>query len=72
METAYADGAGRGVNFTELNAGDISGKTLTSGVYKWSTGVLINHDVTLNGGPNDVFIFQTAKGITKLLAPKLC
>ena len=45
--------------------GDISGQTLTPGVYKWGTGVLINSDVTLNGGPNDVFIFQIAKGITQ-------
>ena len=45
--------------------GDISGKTLNPGVYKWSTGVSINSDVTLNGGANDVFIFEIAKGITQ-------
>jgi hypothetical protein len=65
MGTAYTDAAGRAANYTELYTGDISGKTLTSGVYKWGTGVLINSDVTLNGGPNDVFIFQIAKGITQ-------
>ena len=65
MGTAYTDAAGRAPNYTELYTGDISGQTLTPGVYKWGTGVLITSDVTLNGGPNDVFIFQIAKGITQ-------
>jgi len=71
METAYTDAAGRAANYTELYTGDISGKTLTSGVYKWGTGVLINSDVTLNGGPNDVFIFQIAKGITQATGTRI-
>ncbi|PRR82028.1 ice-binding family protein [Clostridium vincentii] len=65
METAYTDAAGRAPDYTELYTGDISGQTLTAGVYKWGTGVLINSDVTLNGGENDVFIFQIAEGITQ-------
>ena len=65
MGTAYTDAAGRAPDYTELYTGDISGQTLTPGVYKWGTGVSINSDVTLNGGPNDVFIFQVAKGITQ-------
>ncbi|SPF34248.1 exported hypothetical protein [Candidatus Desulfosporosinus infrequens] len=65
MGTAYTDAAGRAANYTELYTGDISGKTLTPGVYKWSTGVLINSDVTLHGGANDVFIFEIAGGITQ-------
>jgi hypothetical protein len=65
MEAAYTDAAGRAPNYTELYAGDISGQTLTPGVYKWSTGVSINSDVTLNGGPNDVWIFQIAGKITQ-------
>jgi hypothetical protein len=65
LETAYTDAAGRAADYTELYSGDISGKTLTSGVYKWGTGVLINSDVTLHGGPNDVWIFQVAEGITQ-------
>jgi hypothetical protein len=39
--------------------------TLRPGTYKWGTGVSILSDVTLNGGPNDVFIFQVAGGITQ-------
>jgi hypothetical protein len=65
METAYTDAAGRKIpDFTELGAGDISGMTLVPGLYKWGTGVLISTDVTLNGGPNDVWIFQISGGIT--------
>lgn len=46
-------------------AGDLSGKTLKRGLYKWSTGVLItNVGVTLSGGPNDVWIFQIAQNLT--------
>ncbi len=50
METAYNDAAGRAPDFIELYSGDISGQTLVPGVYKWGTGVLINTDVTLEGG----------------------
>jgi predicted DNA-binding antitoxin AbrB/MazE fold protein len=71
METAYTDAAGRAVNYTELHVGDLSGKTLTAGVYKWGTAVLINSDVTLHGGPNDVFIFQIARGITQANGTKI-
>jgi hypothetical protein len=71
METAFIDAAGRAAKYTELHAGDISGKTLTAGVYKWGTGVLINSDVTLNGGANDVFIFQVAKGIKQANGTKI-
>jgi hypothetical protein len=65
METAYTDAAGRAVNYTELYVGDLSGQTLTAGVYKWGTAVLINSNVTLHGGPNDVWIFQIGRGITQ-------
>ncbi|MDR3584725.1 MAG: ice-binding family protein [Desulfosporosinus sp.] len=71
MVTAYTDAAGRAANYTELYTGDISGKILTPGVYKWSTGVLINSDVTLNGGANDVFIFEIAGGITQANGTKI-
>ena len=61
MQTAFTDAAGRlSPDFTELGAGDISGKTLLPGLYKWNTGVSITNGVTLAGGPNDVWIFQIA------------
>ena len=67
MQTAYTDAAGRTLpDYTELGAGDISGMTLTPGLYKWGTGVLINSRVTLNcqGNSNSVFIFQIAQDLT--------
>ncbi len=59
MQTAYTDAAGR-VNpkFYNLGAGNIGGKTLAPGLYKWTTGLIIPKDVTISGGPNDVWIFQ--------------
>ena len=59
MQTAYTDAAGRSKpDFVNLGAGNIGGKTLTPGLYKWTTAVIIPTDVTILGGPNDVFIFQ--------------
>jgi Ice-binding-like len=61
MQFAYTDAAGRtSPDFTELGAGEIGGKTLGPGLYKWGTDVSISTDVTLSGGPNDVWIFQVA------------
>lgn len=66
MQTAYTDAAGRTLpNSTELGAGEIGGLTIVPGLYKWSTGVLISTAVTLSGGPNDVWIFQIAGGLTQ-------
>ena len=65
MQTAYDDAAGRKLpNFTELYAGNLSNQTLIPGLYKWSNDVLVNTQVTLNGGPNDVWIFQIAGNLT--------
>lgn len=61
MGFAYDDAAGRlSPNFIELGAGEIGGLTLAPGLYKWATGLMITNDVTLSGGPNDVWIFQVA------------
>jgi hypothetical protein len=61
MQFAYTDAAGRtSPDFTELGAGEIGGLTLAPGLYKWGTGVSISNDVTLSGGPTDVWIFQVA------------
>jgi Ice-binding-like len=66
MQTAYTDAAGRvSPDFTELGAGEIGGLTLTPGLYKWGTGLLITNDVTLSGGPDDVWIFQVAGTLTQ-------
>ncbi|MGB3343753.1 MAG: ice-binding family protein [Aequorivita sp.] len=65
METAYIDAAGRTPDYTELYAGDLTGQTLTTGVYKWSTNVLVSAGgVTISGSPTDVWIFEIAQNLT--------
>lgn len=65
MQTAYSDAAGRAANYTELYAGDLSGKTLTAGVYNYGNGVLINTDLTLTGNATDVWIFQISGSLAQ-------
>lgn len=65
MQTAYIDAAGRTANYTNLYSGDLSGKTLTTGVYKFGSSVLINTDLTLNGSASDVWIFQIEGSLTQ-------
>ena len=64
METAFTDAAGRAPDVTELGAGNIGGRTLQPGIYKWGTGLLIPTDVTLSGDSNDLWIFQIAQDLT--------
>jgi hypothetical protein len=64
MQIAYADASSRAPDVTELGAGNISGLTIVPGVYKWSSGVLINTDVTLAGPANAVWIFEIADNLT--------
>lgn len=71
MELAFTDAAGRAPDVTELGAGNVGGMTLTHGVYKWGTGLLIPTDVTLAGGSNDVWIFQIAQDLTVASATKI-
>ena len=72
MEAAYLDAEGRSSpDFTEVGAGEIGGLTLSPGLYKWGTGVMISTDVTLTGGPNDVFIFQIAGTLTQANAARV-
>ena len=66
METAYTDAAGRVTpDFLDLATGAIGGQTLVPGLYKWTSTVTISSNVTLNGGANDVWIFQISGGITQ-------
>ena len=61
MQAAYTDAAGRvNPDFLNLGAGNIGGKTLTPGLYKFTRAVVIPTDVTISGGPNDIWIFQVA------------
>lgn len=61
MQTAYVNAAGRSnPDFLNLGAGNIGGRTLTPGLYKWTSALIIPTDITISGGPNDVFILQIA------------
>ena len=61
MEAAYNDAAGRTLpDELNLGAGELGGLTLTPGLYKFTSNVSISNDVTLAGGPDDVWIFQIA------------
>jgi len=61
MQTAYTDAAGRSnPDFLNLGAGDIGGKTLTAGLYKFTSAVVIPTDITISGSSTDVWIFQIA------------
>lgn len=66
MGFAYHDAARRdSPDFTELGAGEVGGLTLAPGLYRWATGVLISTDVTLSGGPDDVWILQVAGNLNQ-------
>jgi hypothetical protein len=67
MKTAFTAANGRifPAPIVGKYAGDISGRTLPPGLYKWSTGVLItNAGVTLSGQATDVWVFQIAENLT--------
>ncbi|MFT5266091.1 MAG: hypothetical protein ACI8YQ_004851 [Polaribacter sp.] len=62
METAYTDAAGRPTpDHLELGAGNIGGLTLTPGLYKWTSPLLIPSDITISGSSTDTWIFQIAQ-----------
>jgi hypothetical protein len=74
MEAAYTNAANLiSPDHTGLGSGDISGMTLLPGLYKWTSGLLINtgttpdtSGVTLDcqGNTSAVFIFQIGQGLT--------
>jgi hypothetical protein len=71
-ESAYTDAAGRtSPDFVNLAAGQIGGRTLAPGLYTWTSSVSISGDVTLAGGPNDVWIFQIAGTLTQASATRV-
>lgn len=72
MQTAYTDAAGRkNPNFMNLGAGNIGGKILTPGLYKFTTAVIIPTDVTISGSSTDIWIFQIPGTLTMSSAVKI-
>ncbi len=65
MQAAYTDAAGRTLpDFTELGNGDIDGRTLVPGLYKWGTGLQFANGITITGSATDTWIFQIAGNLT--------
>jgi hypothetical protein len=70
MVTAYNDAVGRApeidVAFLNVGNGDIGDKILAPGTYTWNSAVILpsGKNVTLSGGPNDVWIFQINGALT--------
>ena len=63
MLNAYTDAWGRAVDVADLSYGNIGGIKLPPGVYKWNSDVTIESDITLEGGPQDIWIFQIAQNL---------
>ncbi|MEA2412656.1 MAG: hypothetical protein QOC77_3217 [Thermoleophilaceae bacterium] len=61
---AYNDAAGR--SSTSTVAGDLAGRTLTSGVYTSASSLGLSGDLTLDGqnDPSSVFVFQAGSTLT--------
>jgi hypothetical protein len=57
-DDAYLDAIARTPDYNELGGGNIGGLNLGPATYHWTTGVSIPTNLTLTGGPNDVWIFQ--------------
>jgi len=60
-DIAYNDATARVPDYTELGDGNIGGRNLGPATYYWSSTVQIPANLTLTGGPNDVWIFQIAQ-----------
>jgi hypothetical protein len=68
LTIAYNDAAGRtpvpSGSFLNPNGGNIGGLNLAPGLYKFTaTAYITGSDVTLTGGPDDVWIFQCAQDL---------
>ena len=65
MITAYNNAAGRtSPDFLELGTGNIGGKTLSPGLYKWTSTVTLPSNVTISGNATDIWIFQISGDLT--------
>ena len=72
MITAYNDASGRPTpDFLELGTGNLGGKTLVPGLYKWTSTVTLPTDVTISGGADDVWIFQISGDLNMSAAVNL-
>lgn len=72
MVLAYNEAAGRpSPDFLELGTGNLGGKTLSPGLYKWTSTVTLPSDVTISGGADDIWIFQISGDLTMSSAVRI-
>ncbi|UQD56682.1 ice-binding protein [Flavobacterium sp. K5-23] len=72
MQSAYTNAAGRiNPDFLNLGAGSIGGRTLTPGLYTWTSSLNIPTDITISGSPTDVWIFQVAGNLNMSSAVRI-
>jgi hypothetical protein len=72
MQTAYTEAAGRtNPDFLNLGSGNLGGKTLAPGLYKFGTSVTIPTDVTFAGAAGDVWILQISNDLELSAAKKV-
>lgn len=65
MTIAYNDASGRTLpDFVEYGTGNIGNKILLPGLYKWTSNVTSQSDLTITGSANDVWIFQIDGNLT--------
>jgi len=65
MILAYNDAAGRSnPDFSELATGNIGGKLLVPGLYKWTNTVTAPKSVVISGSSTDIWIFQISGDLT--------
>jgi hypothetical protein len=58
METAYTVAAGHtNPDFLNLGAGTIGGKTLSPGLYKWTSAINIPSEISISRSSTYVWIF---------------
>ncbi len=65
MISAYNDAAGRpNPDFNELATGNIGGKLLVPGLYKWTNTVTAPKSFVISGSSTDIWIFQISGDLT--------
>lgn len=71
--SAYRDAAALPTDKDKIEqfAGKLGGKVLPPGIYRWSEGVVIDSDVTLDGGSKDVWIFQITGNVSILNSARI-
>ena len=74
MQAAYTDSQSRLASngaYNNIGGGEIGGLDLGRGVYTFNTPVSITSSMTFTGGPDDVFIIKTSKGLKQAAATKV-